>query len=75
MRPTPLATHRPSCNDDDTVPCLADKKNTVGNPRVGALYHLTDQVSVWGRISWGFRAPTLNELYRQFAVGTVTTLA
>jgi outer membrane receptor protein involved in Fe transport len=71
----PLATNRPSCNVDSTVLCLADKDNTVGSPRVGALYHLTDTVSVWSSLSWGFRAPTLNELYRQFAVGSVTTLA
>ena len=67
--------NRPSCNVDSTVPCLADKEDTVGNPRVGALYHLSDAVSVWGSLSWGFRAPTLNELYRQFAIGTTTTLA
>jgi outer membrane receptor protein involved in Fe transport len=30
---------------------------------------------VWGDYSLGFRAPTLNELYRQFRVGTVLTLA
>jgi outer membrane receptor protein involved in Fe transport len=30
---------------------------------------------VWGSASWGFRAPTLNELYRQFAVGQTTTFA
>jgi len=71
----PIAANRPSCNVDNTVPCLADKKNTVGNPRVGAVYHLTDSLSLWSSISWGFRAPTLNELYRQFAVGTTTTLA
>jgi outer membrane receptor protein involved in Fe transport len=70
-----LAANRPSCNDDPTVPCLADKDNTIGSPRIGALYHITDTVSVWGSGSWGFRAPTLNELYRQFAVGQVTTLA
>ena len=35
----------------------------------------TSQVSVWGDIGAGFRAPTLNELYRQFRVGTVLTLA
>ena len=29
----------------------------------------TDRVSVWGSVSKGFRAPTLNELYRQFRVG------
>jgi outer membrane receptor protein involved in Fe transport len=71
----PLTTNRPSCNVDDTVPCLADKKNTIGSPRVGVRYHVSDTVSVWGSGSWGFRAPTLNELYRQFAVGQVTTLA
>jgi outer membrane receptor protein involved in Fe transport len=30
---------------------------------------------VWGDLGGGFRAPTLNELYRQFRVGTVLTLA
>jgi iron complex outermembrane receptor protein len=72
---SPLASNRPSCNDDPSVPCLADKDNTIGTPRIGALYHITDAVSVWGSGSWGYRAPTLNELYRQFAVGQVTTLA
>jgi outer membrane receptor protein involved in Fe transport len=32
-------------------------------------------VSAWGALSWGFRAPTLNELYRQFRVGAILTLA
>jgi outer membrane receptor protein involved in Fe transport len=71
----PTATSRPSCNVEPTVTCLADKKNTIGSPRIGALYHLTDSVSVWSSLSWGFRAPTLNELYRQFAVGAITTFA
>jgi len=39
------------------------------------MYHLTDRISTWGSFSSGFRAPTLNELYRQFRVGTVLTLA
>ena len=30
---------------------------------------------MWGDFGTGFRAPTLNELYRQFRVGTVLTLA
>jgi outer membrane receptor protein involved in Fe transport len=71
----PIAANRPSCNVDNTVPCLADKKNTVGNPRVGALYRVNEKVSLWSSLSWGFRAPTLNELYRQFAVGQTTTFA
>ena len=42
---------------------------------MAALYRLHELVSVWGDIGSGFRAPTLNELYRQFRVGTVLTLA
>jgi outer membrane receptor protein involved in Fe transport len=56
-------------------PTLPDREDTVASPRVAAMYHLTDRVSVWGSLSSGFRAPTLNELYRQFRVGTVLTLA
>ena len=53
--------------------CLAERDDTVVSPRVAALYHLTDSVSVWGDYGLGFRAPTLNELYRQFSVGAVLT--
>jgi outer membrane receptor protein involved in Fe transport len=63
---TPTAGHRPS---------IPDTEHTVASPRFAALYHLTDRVSAWGDISWGFRAPTLNELYRQFRVGAILTLA
>jgi len=56
-------------------PSLPDRDDTVFSPRVGALYHASDRVSVWGAIGAGFRAPTLNELYRQFRVGTTLTLA
>jgi outer membrane receptor protein involved in Fe transport len=54
---------------------LDDREDTVFSPRVAAMYHVTDRVNVWGDLSSGFRAPTLNELYRQFRVGTVLTLA
>jgi outer membrane receptor protein involved in Fe transport len=56
-------------------PALPDREDTVFSPRIAARYHLTPRVSVWGDIGAGFRAPTLNELYRQFRVGTVLTLA
>ena len=62
----PTANNRPS---------LPDRDDTVVSPRFAALYHVTDWMSVWGDLGWGFRAPTLNELYRQFRVGTVLTLA
>jgi outer membrane receptor protein involved in Fe transport len=56
-------------------PALPDKRDTVTSPRLAAIYRVTDRVSVWANIGAGFRAPTLNELYRQFRVGTVLTLA
>jgi outer membrane receptor protein involved in Fe transport len=57
------------------IPNLPDKVDTVATGRAAATYRFTDHVSVWGGVSSGFRAPTLNELYRQFRVGTVLTLA
>lgn len=62
----PTVNHRPT---------LPDRKDSVISPRMAALYHVSDWLTVWGDLGWGFRAPTLNELYRQFRVGTVTTLA
>jgi len=56
-------------------PNLPGRDDTAVSPHVGAMYHFSDRVSVWGAWSSGFRAPTLNELYRQFRVGTVLTLA
>jgi outer membrane receptor protein involved in Fe transport len=69
---TTVATGLPTVNNR---PSLADKDDTVVSPRVAAIYHATSQVSVWGDFGYGFRAPTLNELYRQFSVGTLLTRA
>lgn len=56
-------------------PVLADKNDSVASPRLGALYRVHDRLSIWGDIASGFRAPTLNELYRRFSQGAVVTLA
>ncbi len=61
----PTANHEPS---------LPDRDDTVFSPRAAVLYRFTDQVSAWSAVSWGFRAPTLNELYRGFRVGAISTL-
>ena len=63
---TPTANHRPT---------LPDRTDVVVSPHAAALYHLTENVSIWGDVNSGFRAPTLNELYRSFSVGAVRTLA
>ena len=54
---------------------LPDRDDTVFSPRAAVLYRITNKVSAWGSLGSGFRAPTLNELYRQFRVGAVLTLA
>ena len=70
-----LETNQPSGTPTvNNNPNLAGQDNTVVTPRVAAIYHATDKVSVWGDIGSGFRAPTLNELYRRFSKGTVLTL-
>ncbi len=55
-------------------PSLPGQDDTVVTPRAAAIYHANSIVSVWGDIGSGFRAPTLNELYRRFSKGTVLTL-
>lgn len=57
------------------VPNLPDRDSVVASPRAGAVYHVGSKVDLWGDVGWGFRAPTLNELYRQFRVGSTLTLA
>jgi outer membrane receptor protein involved in Fe transport len=71
----PTVNNKPSCTTSGGLPpsCLDDRDDAVVSPRVAAIYHATDQVSVWGDFGLGFRAPTLNELYRQFSVGLVVT--
>jgi len=68
---TTIATGLPTANNRT----LADKSDNALSPRAAVLYRATDRVSVWGSVSRGFRAPTLNELYRQFRVGAILTLA
>ena len=46
---------------------------TTVSPRAGILYRLAGFLSLRGAFYQGFRAPTLNELYRPFRVGNVQT--
>jgi outer membrane receptor protein involved in Fe transport len=68
---TTIATGLPTANNRT----LADKSDNAFSPRGAVLFRATDRVSMWGSVSQGFRAPTLNELYRQFRVGAILTLA
>jgi iron complex outermembrane recepter protein len=56
-------------------PALEKREDHFTAPRVSVLYKARPGLSGWSSVGWGFRAPTLNELYRQFRVGAVLTLA
>src|SRR5882672_5065733 len=70
-----LETNYPSGTPTANDRRFPDTDATVASPRIAAIYHVTDRVNVWSSLSRGFRAPSLNELYRSFVVGTVRTNA
>src|SRR5712692_4117096 len=54
---------------------FADRTETALSPRLSLLHPLTPTLALTASVYRGFRAPTLNELYRSFRVGNVLTLA
>ncbi|TMQ04109.1 MAG: TonB-dependent receptor [Deltaproteobacteria bacterium] len=52
-----------------------DASRTQLDPRIGALWHASRELALRASAYRAFRAPTLNELYRPFQVGTVLTAA
>jgi outer membrane receptor protein involved in Fe transport len=52
-----------------------DRSETFFSPRIALLHKLTDHVSLTASGYRSFRAPTLNELYRSFRVGSIVTQA
>ena len=69
---TNAVTGQPTPNH---APALPDKSDSAFSPRVAALYKFHPQVTGWAAFNTGFRAPTLNELYRQFSLGQQVTRA
>ena len=45
------------------------------NPRAGVVFRASNSVTARGSVYRGFRAPSLNELYRPFRVGNIRTEA
>jgi outer membrane receptor protein involved in Fe transport len=56
-----------------TATPFADTSETTVTPRAGVLLRVNAQLALRGSIYRGFRAPSLNELYRPFRVGNVLT--
>ncbi len=52
-----------------------NRSGTLPTARAGVRYQVSDDLTLRGAAYEGFRAPSLNELYRPFRVGQVTTLA
>lgn len=63
-----LTTNQTSLTD------FPDRSETAFSPRVAALYEINDNFSLFASYAKSFRAPTLNELYRGFRVGSIITL-
>ena len=59
----------PSLND------FSDRTETVFSPRISVMKRFDHGVSLSASVYRAFRAPTLNELYRNFRVGNVVTNA
>ncbi|MEA2165101.1 MAG: hypothetical protein QOK37_3228 [Thermoanaerobaculia bacterium] len=54
---------------------LADRSDHAWSPRLTLLIHASDRLTLTAAAYRAFRAPSLNELYRNFRVGNVQTLA
>jgi outer membrane receptor protein involved in Fe transport len=52
-----------------------DRSSTAFDPRLSAVFHPRESISLFATGYRSFRAPRLNELYRAFRLGNVLTLA
>ena len=58
-----------------TKTAFADRSDNQLSPKLAARYHVVDGFTLRAAGYSAFRAPTLNELYRPFQVGTILTAA
>lgn len=68
------STHTFSNNQVATAN-FPDRRESAFSPQVSLMYEVTPNFSLRAAASKSFRAPTLNELYRNFRVGNVLTLS
>jgi outer membrane receptor protein involved in Fe transport len=71
-----LATSRPlSSPGQNAVTHFPLRTEFAFSPRLSTLFRVNENLALSGSIYRAFRAPTLNELYRNFRVGNIVTLA
>ena len=61
--------------DSESILTGFTKSSQAFSPRAAAAYRVTNLLSVRGAVYHGFRAPTLNEFYRNFSAGSTLTRA
>lgn len=66
---------RPLVTNQTTTVNFADRNEDAFSPQISALFQANENLSFFALVSKSFRAPTLNELYRGFRVGSVITQA
>ena len=67
------STTRVLATNAATTTLFPDRTDNAFSPRVAAMFSANERLSFYGSYSRSFRAPTLNELYRNFRVGNVVT--
>lgn len=70
-----FSTTRTLSNNRSTTTGFPDRKESALSPQGAILYQINGHLSIQAQASRSFRAPTLNELYRNFRVGNALTLA
>ena len=70
-----LASRPITAANPTAVTRFPDRSENAFSPHGSIVYRIDDHVSLMASMTRAFRAPTLNELYRSFRVGNVSTLA
>ena len=70
-----LSSTRTFSTGQTTTIIFPDRVESAFSPQISFLYQANENISFQAQASRSFRAPTLNELYRNFRVGNVLTLA
>jgi outer membrane receptor protein involved in Fe transport len=70
-----FSANRPLATNNRSINRFADRIEDAFSPQAAFLITIGEDVSLYANAARSFRAPTLNELYRAFRVGSILTLA
>ncbi|MFT4570518.1 MAG: iron complex outermembrane receptor protein [Hyphomicrobiaceae bacterium] len=75
LRSAELALENLDSDAGETVTPFADRDDILVSPKLGLAWQVSDLLSLRTSVYRGFRAPTINELYRPFRVRSDITAA